>query len=439
MSNQKFINRWLLFTVWSVFFFLTSCSVATPEPTTTITMATSALGQELAILQEQIKLFEEQNPLIKVRLLNLPESSDARYEAYRQRMASQDSSLDIFVLEITWSPEFGANGWTIPLDEYVTTAEIDMRQFLPRLVRANTWGGQLVAMPWYTDVGLLYYRQDLLDKYGFQPPKTWAELLEMAQTIVDGEQATSPDLVGFVYQANQYDGLVCNYLEYVWGNGGAIMDEGGTAVTLNSPEAVEALQTFIQMRSIAPAGITNFTEEDAINYFKSGNAVFMRNWPYAWSVVHTEDSPLYGQIAVAKLPRVRPEIPPVGALGGWQLAINTYSQHPDEAFQLIAFLTSLEQQNYKAIHAGQNPTRIASYQITDVVNANQHLVGMYDIFFNARSRPVHPRYSEISEAIQHEVHRALRGVVSAEVATQNMAEDIQEILNTPSSPEEALP
>ena len=166
---------------------LTACGAQTPEPIT-ITMVAGSVGKEFEVLQKQVMEFETQHPHIQVQLLDLPESASDRHTTYVDYLSRQDPSIDIYMIDIIWTPEFGAAGWTIPLNDYIAANNINMTDFLPGLVQSNTWAGQYVSLPWFTDAGLLYYRQDLLAKYGFKAPQTWAELTEIAETIVAGER-----------------------------------------------------------------------------------------------------------------------------------------------------------------------------------------------------------------------------------------------------------
>jgi multiple sugar transport system substrate-binding protein len=405
------------------------CKTPQPEPVT-ITISAGSTGEAgNAALEQQAQQFMDTHPNINVEVILQHESTDAQHDFYLQEFKAGSPDIDIPSIDIIWPPEFGEKGLTRPLDAYVAEYGIDIDAFLPGTIRGNTWDGQLVAMPHFTAAGMLYYRQDLLDQYGFAPPETWAELVHIAQTIVTRERETSPGLVGFVYQADRYEGLVCNYLEYVWGNGADVLNAEGDQVVLNTPQAVEGLAIFAAMQAIAPTGILTFKEEDALNYFAEGNAVFMRNWPYAWFILNQDESPVKGQIQVTSVPRGPQGTVGVSTLGGWQLGINAHSEHPDEAFALIAFLTSLEQQNYAAIQAAHLPTRKQSYQDRDVLVANPFMRDLADVLLNAKPRPVHPLYAEaISPIIQEEVHRVLRGEEDAVTATEAMASRIQAII-----------
>ena len=416
---------------------LIGCGSQPPKPIT-ITMSTGTVGNEFEVLKKQVSQFEAEHPYIQVQLFDPPESTNDRYTAYTDGFKRQDSTIDIYMIDIIWQPEFGAAGWTLPLNDYVSKNKINMTDLLPGPVQGNTWNGRLVSMPWFTDAGLLFYRKDLLIKYRFDVPQTWADLREIAETIVTAEKERSPHMVGFVFQGRAYEGLVTNYLEFVWANGADVLNPTGDQVVLDSPEAIEALETFIELRHHASPGVTSFQEADALNYFQSGNAVFMRNWPFAWAVLNDHDPAATAKVGIAPLPHgPQGTTGAPSALGGWQLAINAHSQHPDEAFEVIAFLTSTEQQNYKAIHAGQAPTRLASYQDPDVLAANPHFAELFEVLVKAKPRPLHPRYQDISAIIQREVHLALMGQQDARTATAAMATAIQRILD--SSPEEASP
>ncbi|MFB0546345.1 MAG: extracellular solute-binding protein, partial [Anaerolineae bacterium] len=219
---------------------LTLAPMVSAQEPVKVVMTAGAVGKELEVLEEQVAIFEEENPDIDVELREMPESATERHDLYVTWFVGEDSSVDVYMEDIIWPPEFGAAGWLIPLDDYVEEHGIDMSDFFPGVVRGNTWEGKLVSMPWFTDAGLLYYRKDLLEEYGFEPPETFADLKEQALDIMEKEGIAN----GFVWQGNQYEGLTCDYLEYVWGNGGAVLDDEGNVV-LNSPEAVEALEVMI--------------------------------------------------------------------------------------------------------------------------------------------------------------------------------------------------
>jgi len=225
-----------------------------------------------------IAKFEKKFPHIKVRLLEMPEPATTMHDAYVTYLSARDPSVDVYSIDIIWPPEFGSAEWLLPLNEYISDEE--MEAFLPGPIEGCTYRGSLYAIPWFTNGGVLYYRADLLKKENIVRPSTWTELVHHAKLL------KKYGVYGFVFQAHQYEGLVCNSLEYVWSNGGEVFDEDRNVV-INSDEAVESLQfmkDIIHKYKITPPGVVTYKEEEARRLFTEGKAAFMRNWPYLWAI-----------------------------------------------------------------------------------------------------------------------------------------------------------
>jgi trehalose/maltose transport system substrate-binding protein len=273
-------------------------------------------------------------------------------------------------------------------------------------------------MPWFTDAGLLYYRADLLEKYGMQPPTTWQELTETARAIQDGERAEGNDrMLGFVFQAKAYEGLTCNALEWVDSfGGGEIVAEDGS-ITINNQQAAAALDLAASwIGDIAPEGVLNYAEEESRGVFQSGNAVFMRNWPYAWALGNAPDSPIAGKIGVTQLPKGGENGKHTGVLGGWQLAVSRYSQNAELAVDLVRHLTSPEEQKRRAIKGSYNPTIGSLYEDAHVLEASPFFGELYETFTNAVARPSQvtgDRYNQVSSEFFNAVHAVLSGKTDA--------------------------
>jgi trehalose/maltose transport system substrate-binding protein len=304
----------------------------------------------------------------------------------------------------------------VDLGQYIDRATID--QHFPAIVRNNTVAGALVAMPWFTDAGVLYYRRDLLEKYGQPVPTTWQALTETARQIQQAERAAgNPRMHGFVFQAKAYEGLTCDALEWIdsFGGGTLIADDG--AVTINNPRAAAALTLAASwIGDIAPPGVLNYDEEQSRGVFQSGNAVFMRNWPYAWALANGEDSAVRGKVGVAALPRGgetgKPGGKHSGVLGGWQLAVSRYSAHPALAADLVRHLSSPAEQKRRAIEGSYNPTLPALYRDADVLAAVPFFGQLYATFANAVARPsavTGASYNRVSAEFYGAVHDVLSG------------------------------
>jgi trehalose/maltose transport system substrate-binding protein len=213
-------------------------------------------------------------------------------------------------------------------------------------------------VPWFTDAGLLYYRKDLLDKYGKQPPQTWQELEATAKEVQEGERGSGGgDIWGYVFQGKAYEGLTCNGLEWIRSFGGGEIVDAEGKITANNEQAAQALTWAAgTVRTIAPEGVLNYSEEESRGVFQSGNAVFMRNWPYAWALAQATDSRIKDKVGVAALPKGGENGQNAGCLGGWQLAVSKYSDSAEAAIDLARYLASRDEQKRRAVEGAFNPT-----------------------------------------------------------------------------------
>src|SRR5690606_30508326 len=340
--------------------------------------------------------------------------------------------VDVFQIDVIWPGDLAEH--FVDLYEYGAREVAD--EHFPAIIENNTVDGRLVGIPWFTDAGLLYYRTDLLEKYGYDgPPTTWEELTEMAQTIQDGERAAgNPDFWGYVWQGNSYEGLTCDALEWVasFGGGSIISPEG--VITINNPAAIDAVEMGARfVGSISPNGVTSFGEEEARNMWQAGNAAFMRNWPYAYSLGNAADSVIAGKFDVSPLP-AGPDGSPAATLGGWQLAVSKYSANPAVAADVALFMASYDEQKIRAVDGSLNPTIMALYQDADVLEAAPFFGDLYDVFINAVARPstiASPNYTPVSTAFFNAVHSVLTGQEDAATALEIAEVDIQEITGLP--------
>lgn len=352
-----------------------------------------------------LELFHREHPGIRVEREIGPHSSTKYHDLLTQKLKNRDSTVDVFFIDVIWPPEFAAAGWALELDEYFTEGQ--RAGFLPSTVRANTYKGHVYGVPFWISSGLLYYRKDLLDKYGFAPPETWPEMLEQIDTILKGED--DPTLKGFSGQFKQYEGLVCNMLEYVKGAGGELMDPDTGEPAVAGPEAVKAVR-FVRDEIIggaAPRGVLTYEEPESLALFVKGKAVFHRNWPYAWEVSNNPDkSEVAGKVGITTLPHF-PGHRSFAALGGWQFGINSYSEQPELAWKFIEFMTSPRMQKFFAINAAQPPATPALYDDPEILEANPHFAEFKEVFLTAYPRPRTPFYPAVSNILQKYFSKAL--------------------------------
>jgi trehalose/maltose transport system substrate-binding protein len=274
--------------------------------------------------------------------------------------------------------------------------------------------GKLVAIPYFTDAPALYYRKDLLEKYGKTPPKTWAELAATAKEVQDKErEAGAKDLWGFVWQGNAYEGLTCDALEWVKSHGGGQIVEADGTISINNENAAKALETAKSwVGTISPDGVLAYQEEESRGVWQTGNAVFMRNWPYAFALGNGDDSPIKGKFDVVPLPVGEGGTQSAATLGGWNLAVSKYSKNQEAAIQLAMFMASAEVQKANALEASHLPTIVSLYDDADIKEKQPVLVRWKDVFLNAVPRPSAPtkvKYNEVSSLFWSAVHDTLSG------------------------------
>src|SRR5215472_7402163 len=302
----------------------------------------------------------------KLEYIGRPNDISAVLPLFQQQWAAKSPDVDIYQIDVVWQGIAAPHA--VDLKKYYK--EDELKAYFPRIIENNTVGGKLVSIPLFTDAGILYYRTDLLEKYRYkEPPKTWEELAAMAKKIQDGERAAGkPDFQGFVFQGRASEGLSCNALEWIYSYGGGSVIEPDKRVTINNADAIKALDTAHSwVGSITPVGVTTYAEEEARNIWQTGNAAFMRNWPYAYALGIDPKSAVSGKFDVTVLPKGGETGKNAACLGGWQLMVSAYSKVPDAAADLVRYLSSPEVQKRIAIHFSVLPTRPALYSDPDVL------------------------------------------------------------------------
>ncbi len=401
--------------------------LAVAQEKVVITVAAGAVGQELELTREAAQRYMESHPDVEVRVIDTPDLATDRYGLYLQFFEARRSDIDVYQIDVIWPGDLAEH----LLDLYEFGAKEVAGEHFPAIIENNTVDGRLVGIPWFTDAGLLYYRTDLLEKYGLEVPKTWTELEETARIIQEGERAEgNEDFWGFVWQGNAYEGLTCNALEWIYSNGGGTIISPDGVITINNPNAIEAIEMAARwVGTISPAGVTGFAEEDARSLFQSGNAAFMRNWPYAYALGQSEESVIAGKFDVAPLPAGRSGHG-AATLGGWQLAVSKYSNNPEIAADVALFMASPEEQKIRAIKGSFTPTIMALYEDPEVLKSTPFFGTLYDVLINAVARPstiTAPNYNEVSTLFFRAVHSVLTGAKDATTALEELELELQSL------------
>ena len=390
---------------------------STPGPIV-VTFPISALGAEGRVLVRQLARFTAANPGIKVVQRVTPDAADQKHQLYVQWLNAGASDPDVLQLDVIWTPEFAAAGWILPLDRFGP----DTGSFFPSTISANRWRDTLYALPWFIDVGMLYWRTDLMSA----APETFDDLVRVAtQARQRGVRQ------GFVWQGARYEGLVTTFLEYLGAYGGRILDGG--RVVVNSPSGRKALTEMrdeIYGSGIVPPAVLTWHEEESRFAFQNGEAAFMRNWPYAYPLMQdAAQSRVAGKFSVAPMP-AGPGGSHTATIGGAQLAINRRTEHPEAAWAVIEYLTRPEQMRERAQVVGQFPTRSAVYDDPDLASGLAiPPATVRRIIEYAIPRPVTPMYTQLSEILQIHLHRALTRQADPAASLAQAQSEMQRLLN----------
>lgn len=337
-----------------------------------------------------LREFERAHPGIRVRSEPLPWTADVQHQFFVINLEGRSTGFDVLMLDVIWVAEFARAGWLLDLSDRWPPAA--RAEHFGATVEAGLLDGRAWAVPWVTNVGLLYYRRDLLARHGLAPPATYEALAADAARVLAAQR--DGRLAGFVWQGKQYEGLVVNVLESLWAAGTELLGPDGR-VFPDEAAARDALafRRRLLTSGVSPPLVTAADEEISRREFGAGRAVFLRNWPYALTLFEAEGSPVRGRVGIAPLPGG-------GALGGAHLGINRATRHPEAAWELVRFLARPEAQRAIADAVGLYPTRPG-------------LIGspaMLEIFAGARPRPVTPWYQVLSSTLQPELSAALVGV-----------------------------
>jgi multiple sugar transport system substrate-binding protein len=363
--------------------------------------------------KESVKLFNQENQAngLSAKLLEFPESADEQRNQFVQRQEAKSGECDIFYADVIWTAEFASQDWLFDLTPYV---EARKAEFIPATFDTATYDGKTWAVPKQSDAAFLYYRTDQVDS----PPATWQEVYDIA---------AQND--GIVYQGAAYEGLTVDFLEIAFAAGGEVLSEDGTEARFDSPENLKALQFMVDgiKNGAAKKAVTTYMEEQARRAFEAGRATFQRNWPYAYAI--GKDNKKAPEFEVAPFPEFEGG-GKAGILGGHNLVISAFSDNPGGSLALIDFLTNEESIKRDATDYSLAPVLEATYDDPEVQKALPFAPELKQAIAQAKSRPVSPVYTQISQAIYKNVNAALSGQVSPEEALKTGQSEMEQALAT---------
>lgn len=387
-----------------------------------VTLNVLIQAREALEWQPLVQEFQQQHPELRLNIVEGPNETDAVEDLYTSSFLLGNSPYDLVYMDVVWVPKFAAAGWLQSLSD--RTSEAELAKFLDGDVRGGMYQDKLYRIPLRSDAGMLYYRTDLLEAAGYEPPNTFTELIQISQAL------QSQDAVpwGYLWQGKQYEGLAAMFVEVLEGYGAFWVNPDTLEVGLDRPEAIQAVE-FLRRTietNISPPGVTTYAEEESRRLFQSGNAAFMRNWPYVVGLA--ADSPIAGQFGIKPMLHV-PEGSSGACLGGWGLGIATSSRHPDEAWKVIEFFSSKEAQQPFILETGYVPSLRSLFTDPEIVAKYDHYPQLLEVLEQAALRPPIAQYAQASDILQRYLSAAITASMSPEQAMEKAATETRRLLD----------
>ena len=351
---------------------------------------------------------------------NGPSDTSTLITLYDNTLRARSTSFDVFNIDVVWPAQFSTQGWTLDLSSRWPAS--DRANYLPGPIKSCTYNGAVVAAPMRTDLGVLYYRKDIVST----PPTTFDELTSMAKSSL------SKTKIGYAWQGIQGEALVCDFVEVLAGYGGSVLDPNNAkSVVVNSPEGVAALTEMVNwVGTVSPISITTYAEEACRQAFQNGDAALMRNWPYAYSLGNdATKSKVAGKFDIHSIPYGGSNTTGHSCVGGWNMAINAFSKNQDAAWSFMKYVLGATAQKVLAITGSYTPALNSVYSDSEVQTKQPLFTKLAPILQNSLPRPVSPVYTDLSNLIQVNVHPALTKQVSPAAALSALQCQLQALVS----------
>jgi len=373
--------------------------------------------------QKIVDKYNESQDKVHVETVILPQDANVVHDDFVNKLASGDTSVDVMALDVVYVAEFAAAGWLEDLGQYFDQST--QSRYLPGTIEGATYNGKLVAFPWFTNASVLFYRQDIIDQLGVEVPTTYQGWMDLEEKIKDLDE------IKYVsnFQAAKSEALVCNWVEYIWNNGGDVLDESGSPVvnTSNNVEATEIMLDLVE--NYSPEGITTYNEPESEQVFLDGKSLFIRDWSGFWNSANAEGSKVAGKVGATTLPIGPNGEEPHSALGGLDLVINKFidDEHKEAAVDFLRYMASEETQKEMTLISAQPPVLKSVYEDADVLAEIPFYEKFYGIIEGGKSRPMSPKYAKVSDAIQRNIHQALSGETEVKTALDQLQSELEEL------------
>ena len=377
-------------------------------------------NQRPDLMRKLFDKYQEQNPGVTIDI----ETGGATSELQRQYLSTvlnaKDTAIDIYMIDIVNPAQYFNAGWLEPLDSYVGGAPA-LQPYLPVYSQANLVNGKVAAMPAFADAMFMYYRKDLLDKYGIKEPKTWDELVASAKKVLDAEN--NPNLQGLSIQGAPIEGAVCTFLLPYWSLGHQFNDAAGK-LTLDKDSAVKGLEMWLKMvdSGVMKKNIAEVTTPITVNEFKAGQVVFAINWGFAWDVFKdAPDSQVKGKVGVMPLPAMAGG-KSATCVGGWQWAVSAFSKNKQAAADLVKYMSTSQASTFLAVEGSLLPVYQSVYTDRAVLEKAPWFKDAANVIIAGQARPISSQYGQVSDVVRTNTNAAL-------ARTKSPAEAVSDIEN----------
>ena len=382
-------------------------------------------GYFSADAKDLVPMFEESSGNITIDSQQTPSDASSTRNYYVNQFVSGASSFDVGNMDVIWPAEFVQNGWAAEMPD--PDGRTDAMLQTP--IDSVTVDGTLYGMPIHTDANALYYRTDLLEEAGYsEPPTTYMELVDMAQDI---KEQSDQDLNGYIWQGGSNEGLTIMWLNWLWGMGGSVRQDGDLVV--NTDEGIAALQHAVDLiheYGVTPESIPASSTDQNRQTFQQGNTIFMRNWPYAVALMNEDGSAVKDKFDVAPMPKQEGNPDAQNScLGGWNLFMNAASENKEAAQQFASYMASKEAQENMALEHSRLPVRKEMYS-DEYFEQAPHLETFANIVEQTSARPATPKYSTFSEIVFSNCNAALVQNKSPEEALNDAQQEIDSEVNS---------
>jgi multiple sugar transport system substrate-binding protein len=418
------VSRFLILLLASVFLIHWGIiAVLAQQP---ITLRVLMRADEAAQWQPLTKKFNQTHSDINLRVIEAPSDSDQVEGLYTTSFLLGNSPYDLVYMDIVWTSKFAAAGWLEDLSDRLPAEA--RTEYLAGDIQGGIYEDKLYRVPFRSDSGMLYYRHDLLEQAGYEPPETFSELIEISQKLQ--QQKLVP--WGYVWQGKQYEGLSAMFVEILKGSGAFWVNPETLEVGLDRPEAIEAVEFLRQTidTGISPPGVITYAEDETRRLFENGQTAFLRNWPYIYGTAL--ESSVAGKYSIKPMVHLAGE--ESGAcLGGWGLGIAKSSRHKEAAWQVVEFFSSEESQREYVLATGYVPSREALFNDPQIVAKYSHYPQLLSVVKSAALRPPIAQYAQASDILQRYLSSALTQKMTPQRAMEAAARETRLLLEVQES------